>query len=367
MGVLAIHGGPLERDLLKHGIQPEVLGRGRMKRGTAALRYFRFFRPDVVHAHNPTSLHYAALAKLVSRAGIVVTVHGETHARPGSALEWYLASSVGVVSHAALRNLRVPCAAAKLDVVHNGIAPVAYSRTKRDAMRRDLGVSETFVGIIVARLSGQKGHATLLQSLSSLRGPGVNLLMLIVGDGAQRSELERQAQALSLDDRMVRFLGARSDVDQLLRAADFFVLPSDTEGLPLSVLEAMAHGLPIVASRVGGIPELIEHDEHGLLVPPGDPPALAEAIRTLSADPLLGRRLGDAARARASGEFSLSKPCAITIACTVRRFQDECSGVHLTVPLGREPTRGLFNLYKFRALANPAAYGWSHRLRRGDD
>ena len=242
----------------------------------------------------------------MSHAAVVVTIHGETQDRIGSAFEWSLVSAVGVVSHAAFLNLRVPCAREKLSVVHNGIAPVAYSRTKREAARGDLAVSGRFVGVIVARLSGLKGHATLLRSLNRLRAEGIDLTLLIAGDGAQRSELEREARDLSLDDRIVRFLGARSDVEHLLRAADFFVLPSDTEGLPLSVLEAMAHGLPIVASNVGGIPELIDDGKEGLLIPPADPVALAAAIRRLSDDPELGRKLGDAARARASGEFSLA-------------------------------------------------------------
>lgn len=305
--VMAIHGGPLEKDLLQHGIQTEVLGSGRVHRGMRALRYFRTVRPDVVHSHNPTSLHYAALAKLVSRSGIIVTVHGEIQFRPGTALEWSLVSSVGVVSQAALQNLRVPCPTSKLVVVHNGIAPVNGSGADRGSVRRDLGIAgDTFVGAIVARLSGMKGHGTLLQSLATLRDNAVSVLVLIVGDGAERNELERQAHALSLDDRYVRFLGARSDVDRLLHAADFFVLPSDTEGLPLSVLEAMAHGLPIVASNVGGIPELIDHDKEGLLIPPADPTALAAAIQRLAGDPALRQRLGEAARARAGGEFSLS-------------------------------------------------------------
>ena len=130
--------------------------------------------------------------------------------------------------------------------------------------------------------------------------------MLVVGDGSARHSLELQARQLALDDRAVRFLGARSDVDALLNAVDFFVLPSDTEGLPLSVLEAMAHGLPIVASHVGGIPELIDHEQHGLLVPPRDPRALAVAVQRLYRDKSLRAKLGAAARARASDEFSLS-------------------------------------------------------------
>ena len=92
----------------------------------------------------------------------------------------------------------------------------------------------------------------------------------------------------------------------MLNAADFFVLPSDIEGLPLSILEAMAHGLPIVASNVGGIPEIIQHDINGLLVPAGDHAALSAAIRRVATDPVLRCRLGDAARERANVTFSLS-------------------------------------------------------------
>jgi len=305
IGVMAIHDGPLERDLLDVGIQAKVLGTGRIKRAIRALRYFRDFGPDVVHAHNHTSLHYAVLSKMVTRAPVVVTVHGEMHGRRGTALEWYLASSVAVVSKAALQSLHVPWSAGKMSVVHNGIAPCAQD-LDRDGARRKLGLPQTFIGVIVARLSGLKGHSTLLKSLRILRDAGVNVLVLVAGDGPQRAELEHQAAALSLDESTVRFLGARPDVDDLLCASDFFVLPSDTEGLPLSVLEAMAHSVPVVASNVGGIPELIDHGTHGVLVSPADPPALAAAIRRLAEDPLLRQRLGHAAYTRASSEFSLS-------------------------------------------------------------
>jgi len=96
-------------------------------------------------------------------------------------------------------------------------------------------------------------------------------------------------------------------VPQLLEAADFFVLPSDTEGLPLSVLEAMAHGLPIIASRVGGIPELIDDEKEGLLVEPGDADALSTAIQRLWRDRALCHRLGEAARLRAASHFSIAE------------------------------------------------------------
>lgn len=307
VGILAIRGGPLEQEIVRHGLQVTVLGSGRLMRGLRAVRYFHSVRPDVIHVHNPTSLHYAVLSRLVAHPALVLTVHGETHARRGTALEWRLVQAVAVVSHAALGTLRLPCNPRKFSVIHNGIAPENDSTEMREAARADLRVGDRVVGAIVARLSGRKGHATLLQSMAMLRDDGVAPLILVVGDGPERGQLEQQAKELRLDASRVRFLGARSDVERVLRAADFFVLPSDTEGLPLSVLEAMAHELPIVASRVGGIPEIIETNEQGLLVPPGDPAALAEAIRRVVEDPALRRSLAAAARTRVNTEFSIAK------------------------------------------------------------
>jgi len=306
VGILALRGGPLEQETVRHDLQTCVLHSGRVMRGLRALRYFRAVRPDVIHVHNPTSLHYAVLSRLVASSAIVLTVHGETHARRGTALEWRLVKGVAVVSHAALRTLRLPCDPRKFTVIHNGIATASDTTELREAARAELALGNRLVGVIVARLNGRKGHATLLKSVALLRDSDVTPLMLVVGDGPEWEALELQAQQLGLGPSQVRFLGARSDVDRILSAADFFVLPSDTEGLPLSVLEAMAHGLPIVASRVGGIPEIIETSDHGLLVPPGDSEALAEAIRSLIDDPVLRRNLSIAARARVNTEFSIA-------------------------------------------------------------
>ena len=306
VGILALAGGPLEQTMAGDDLQLCVLGGGRLLRGVSSLRYFRSTRPDVIHVHNPTSLHYAVLSKLVARPALVLTVHGEMHARRGTALEWRQVAAVAVVSHAALRTLRLPCDPRKFTVIHNGIAPPSDSPDLRAATRRNLCLGDRIAGTIVARMNGRKGHATLLKSMSMLRDAGEAPLMLVVGDGPEREQLEKQAQELNLDASHVRFLGARSDVDHILRAADFFVLPSDTEGLPLSVLEAMAHGLPVVASRVGGIPEIIEDGQQGLLVSPGDPAALRNAIQRIVDDAVLRRRLGKAAAIRVNAEFSVS-------------------------------------------------------------
>jgi glycosyltransferase involved in cell wall biosynthesis len=127
---------------------------------------------------------------------------------------------------------------------------------------------------------------------------------VIAGEGPDRRRLEREISALGLEDS-VRLVGERSDVSRLLANGDVFVLSSRSEGLPMSVLEAMATGLPVVASRVGGVPELLDDGEEGILVRPGQVGYLAAARAHLIAEPATRRRLGDAARARAEAYFDL--------------------------------------------------------------
>jgi L-malate glycosyltransferase len=305
--VLSLKGGPLEEEARGRQLRVRVLRGGKIGRAAQTLRHFFSERPDIVHVHNPTSLHYGVLSKAVSRAAVVVTLHGDqdTHARLGTRLEWRMVSSAIVVSAAAEHTLRLPDSAGPFTVVRNGIPPVVVDGEASKAFREGLNAAGRAVGVMVARIDGRKGHLTLLESLKIVRDAGTDLLMMFAGDGKERGHIEHHAATLGLGPEVVRFLGRRSDVDLLLSAADFFVLPSDIEGLPMSVLEAMAHGLPVVASRVGGIPELLEHDRQGLLVPPGDAPALAEAIVRVVSDAGLRRRLGDAGRQRAITEFSL--------------------------------------------------------------
>jgi glycosyltransferase involved in cell wall biosynthesis len=126
---------------------------------------------------------------------------------------------------------------------------------------------------------------------------------LIAGDGPEREQLETEARQLGLASS-VEFLGERNDIPDLIRSSDLFVLSTRSEGLPMSVLEAMAAGLPVVASEVGGIPELVDA-ETGVLVPPEDPAALSTAVERLLADQGLRARLGAAGRARAEERFDL--------------------------------------------------------------
>jgi len=305
--VLALQGGPLLETARREGVKVYVLGGKRKElRVLRALLLLARLRPDIMHAHNPTSLHYAVLGKRAGGARVVLTYHGRggADARTPGAQEWRSTDAVVVVSQGAVGQLEAPELRDKLSVILNGIAPTTPARDRK-AVRAEMGIiEERAVGIMVARMDGLKGHETLLQAASLLHGAGTPVTLLLVGDGAERANLERQARELGLDAERVRFLGYRSDVPDLLAAADFFLLPSLTEGLPLSVLEAMSQHLPVIATPVGGIPEVVVSGEHGMLVPVQDPQALAAAIAGMVADPTRRLALGEAAYRRVCETFS---------------------------------------------------------------
>ena len=189
------------------------------------------------------------------------------------------------------------CRAGRTVVIHNGIALDRPRRPSRSA-------AGPVTLLSVGRLRAPKDFRTLLHAMAALdRGTA---RLRIAGDGPDRAELEHEIARLGLGS-VVELLGTRDDVDELLAGADVFVLSSASEGLPMSVLEAMAAGLPVVASAVGGVPELVRDGETGALVPPGDSAALASALRTIVADPALRERLGEAGRRRAEQEFSLAR------------------------------------------------------------
>jgi len=178
----------------------------------------------------------------------------------------------------------------KVKVLYNGIGEVFFSPShKREEMRRNLGIAtDAFVVITVGSLTEKKGQQYLIDACK--RVPNAHLL--VVGDGYLRFELEKHASD------HIRFLGARSDIRDLYAASDVFVLPSLWEGMPNAMLEALASGLPVVATDVGGVSEIVENDKNGFLVPARDSDALRGATETL--------KNGLEMRARMSGNASLS-------------------------------------------------------------
>lgn len=205
----------------------------------------------------------------------------------------------------------------KISVIRNGVRlPAIDNKPVRARIRTELGIpSNAKVVMMVSRLNPKKGVEYLLDSIPGVLARIPDAWFVVVGDAvlesAEREKeyfngLAERTRELGVADRVI-LTGLRRDVADLLTAADLSVLPSFSEGLPNSVIEAMSAGLPVVASRVGGIPELVQQGRTGLLVPPGDAKALCEAMITLLSNPFLARRIGEAARVRIRNEFSFEK------------------------------------------------------------
>jgi glycosyltransferase involved in cell wall biosynthesis len=177
----------------------------------------------------------------------------------------------------------------------------------RGQLRAELGVNpETLLVGIVARLVPIKRHTCFLEAAAAVARRYPQCQFLLVGDGEERVELEHLCSRLALNGR-VRFLGWRRDLERIYADVDLVVLTSANEGSPVSVIEAMASGKPVVAARVGGVPDLVEDGVTGLLVPPENPAAVAEAIGALLADARRRQTFGQAGRKRVYPAFSAER------------------------------------------------------------
>ncbi|MGD8281590.1 MAG: glycosyltransferase, partial [Gemmatimonadota bacterium] len=191
----------------------------------------------------------------------------------------------------------------QVEVIHIGKDTGVFRPGRSDALRQAWRLAGDAVLLgVTSQLEESKGHALLLDALHRLGHQEIHLA--IVGEGSHREFLVRRAEALGLGGR-VHFLGFSRALPDLLRCLDGFVLPSLSEGFPNTLVEAMATGLPCVATRVCGIPEIIEHGRTGLLVEAGDGEGLAAALKNLVADPTLRASLGSQARQRVEAAFGL--------------------------------------------------------------
>jgi glycosyltransferase involved in cell wall biosynthesis len=257
-------------------------------------------RIGIVHCHGYKASIAGYLYARLARIPIVATCHLWTHEpnapwtyRALTALELRLYpkfTAVAAVSspiHAILLERGVPAERAR--VIPNGIVPGRRSPDAGtpDRLRRELEIEPGApVVISVGRLAEQKGHRCLLRAAGRLRQSHPTLRVLIVGDGPLRDELRDEIARHGLAS-CVHLLGFRADIPDLLAAADVFALPSNDEGLPIALLEAVAAGLPVVATPVGAVPQLVHPESTGLLVPPRDDEALARAIHRLLRDRVL--------------------------------------------------------------------------------
>jgi glycosyltransferase involved in cell wall biosynthesis len=300
------------------------------------VRVMRRERFDIVHAHSTKAgLLGRVAARLAGVPVIVFTAHGWPFAVgrawwrrwPFLLAEWVggrLSTRVVCVSRhdgEQARRLRI-VPRGRLAVIRNGVDPAYVSSSvERGAPATRSVPVLTFVG----RLAPQKDPLCLLEAV---RGLSLGSLLMI-GEGPLRREIHERIRRHALAGR-VTLMDPRPDIPDVLAASDIFVLPSRWEGLPLAIIEAMMAGLPVVATRVGGVPELVEDGVTGFLVPPGDPKALAAALERLASNAGLRRRMGAAGRAKALREFRLER----MLSETARLYQDLLAASRETTSAG---------------------------------
>jgi len=280
----------------------------------------RDHRIDLLHAHQYTPFFYAALSRRLSASpSILFTEHGRHYPDQrklkrvfANRLLLKTSDRVTAVGHFVKRALidNEGIAEDRIEVIHNGIDPADFPVADPDVRaraRKLLGVDErTPLVMQVARFHPVKDHETAMRAFARVIDTIPNARLCLIGDGEQRQAIEAMSAELAIRDHVL-FMGVREDVAELLPAADVFTLSSLSEGISVTLLEAMAAGLPIVTTEVGGNPEVVEHNTTGLLSPRRDFRALAENFTTLLNDPAKCKSFGDAGRAKLLSRFTQEK------------------------------------------------------------
>jgi colanic acid/amylovoran biosynthesis glycosyltransferase len=287
---------------------PKFLSRSLVVLPLAALYAREMVELEIKHIHAHWATHPALAAYIIKQlTGISYsfTAHSGDIFFEQSMLEEKIRQASFVVtiseySRNFLCNLYDELATQKIHVIHCGIDPEVFQTWPSKQL------DEQFTIICVARLDREKGHRYLVEACAQLKAQGMNFRCLFVGEGETRAELEAQIQQLNLTDQITLLgLQPRHRVLELLAQADVKVLPSISEGIPVSLMEALALGLPAVATAISGVPELIEDGQTGLLVPVRDVEALATAISKLYRTRKLGQQLGARGRVKVIEEFNL--------------------------------------------------------------
>lgn len=298
----------------------EMRGTWDVASALALAKLHRTVEPDIVHWHAARAHALGAIAALLAPGPALLLsrrVDFPVRRSLGSRLLYSLRIDGIVAISEAVRGALIQSGVAprKIRVVPSGIdlgplAGTSGSET-RSAVRARLGIGDREVlGLNVAALAPHKAQSDLLRAAALARPRAPRLRIWIAGEGPLEEKLLAERRTLGLE-QTVRFLGFREDVPDLLRAADFFCISSRLEGMGTSILEGMAAGLPVVATRAGGIPEIVEDGWTGDLVPPGEPGAFAEALVAVAADPERRALMGARARERAL-DFSADRTAEMT-------------------------------------------------------
>jgi glycosyltransferase involved in cell wall biosynthesis len=312
--------GTLGGQLREEGFLVEVFNRRPGLDWRLAVRLGRFFRKeqvDVAHAHQYGPFFYAASARFLAWCPVLFTEHGRAFpdyprrkrilanrvllrrrdrvVGVGDAVKQALVNNEGISSE-------------RIAIIYNGVDLTPFTNppteTSRAEARRAMGVGEEdFVILQVARLDYLKDHLTAVRTLGQVLRQRPNAHLVLIGEGPERDKIQQEIARQGVGQH-IHLLGLRTDVPRLLAGADGFLLTSISEGIPLTVIEAMAAGLPVVGTRVGGMSEVVEEGVTGLLCPAGDDKALARELVRLADNPDLRAQLGEAGRQRAHARFS---------------------------------------------------------------
>lgn len=321
-------GGPLTKrlqeaalEVVEFPIRASLLRPSTITQMLKLMAFIRERRFRVVHTNDLYSNLFAVPAAWMARVPVIISSR-----RDLSRWWWYtpfrrkilrriqaLSTKILVNSEAVRRDLllRDGFAPGKIQVVRNGIDMERFNGVSADRCQVLPGVAPNTKWIVVVgnMHTGVKGHGDLIEAAKTIRETHPETRFLLAGDGEMRSFFENQVRAAELEEMFV-FLGHRTDIPALLSCCDIAVLASRSEGLPNAVLEYMAAGLPVVATTVGGIPEIIENEVTGLLVAPENPGALREALVRLLKDEQLRKRLGSAGRERVLAQFNFASVIA---------------------------------------------------------
>jgi glycosyltransferase involved in cell wall biosynthesis len=311
--VICLEGlGPIASRFEHSEVAVECIGRPDTSIAGSVIRLRRrlkALRPDVIHTHNEKAHIRGALATLGwwRAPALVHTRHGESRAAGWAALAnrlavWRSGFLISVSEQASALSRAEGAPSHRVRVIRNGIDVIRQDGTiNREPVRSRV--------VAVGRLTPVKDLPTLLRAARIVADANPSFRLDVVGDGPSRLALERLRRELHLE-RQVTFHGARDDVRGVLSEAKLFVQSSLSEGISLTLLEAMAEGVPIVATHVGGNPEVVDHGVTGLLVAPASPEWLAAAMLTILENPRLAQRMSDAARTRAERCFDVRQMAA---------------------------------------------------------
>lgn len=314
--VCCIHeAGPIGEEIRKTGTPVDVLGLTPGVRHPASVdairRYLRRLQPDIVHTFLLTASLYGRMAASLARVPVIIGSEVNVYERKRRRHIWLeralmASTDCVVVSAQSVRDFylrQIHAAPTKVEVIYNAVDWDQLRTTRpRDEIRRSLGLApDAFVVGTIARLTEQKGHRYLFDAVGQTAALK-DLHLLVVGGGHLEGELKRHAEAVGISSR-VHFAGPRRDLGDLLSAMDVFALPSLWEGLPLSLVLAMGAGVPVVSTTVAGVPEVVETERTGLLVPPADSSTLGQALGRLATEPELRDRLSAAGRASVLPRF----------------------------------------------------------------